>query len=292
MLQALKFKVLASRNALFGLMLYSGDGSKMSYQLTLDDLQNNHHERRDSGLVMTINLQSSSMQRLVRQVDWIIEKDPDIVVMTEVKFNDKLEYIEGRLGYYGYHCFYNDNNDGIFRTIIASRIEGTSYAGSGSDLLAFDPRIESVTCKYRNVDLCIIGLYAPTNGQSYEQVECKREFHRRFTAELKQLFAVSSTSFLLLGDFNLLEPYHVPRYQEFEKWYGEYEDLVESGCKDAFRLFKPLANEYSWARGHLSQRLDHAFVRGHIEFEIKDVFYDHHPRENCLSDHSALMLEF
>lgn len=262
----------------------------MSYQLTLDDLQNNHHERKNSGIIMTLNLQSSSMQRLVCQIDWIVEKDPDIVVITEVKFNDKLEYIEGRLGYYGYHCFYDGDNDGVFRTIIASRIEGTNYAES-NDSLTFDPRVEAVTCKYYGIDLCVVGLYAPTNGQSYQQVKDKRKFHRRFVTELMRFSTESDASLLLLGDFNLLEPCHVPRYQEFEKWFDEYECLVELGYKDVFRLFEPHANEYSWTRGHLSQRLDHAFARGQIESKIESVFYDHYPRENRLSDHSALILK-
>ena len=94
------------------------------------------------------------------------------------------------------------------------------------------------------------------------------------------------------GDFNLLEPNHIPQYRSlFKDWeYGFYTALTRYRLKDSFRHLNPEATEHSWVgRTGDGYRYDHCFVSVDLLPLIHSCYYLHKPREERLSDHSALI---
>ena len=96
---------------------------------------------------------------------------------------------------------------------------------------------------------------------------------------------------VLIGDLNVLEPNHIPKYSFFRSWeYDFYNSLISSKMKDAFRSIHPNVKEYSWiGRTGNGYRYDHCFVSDNLVSRIEKCFYLHEPRNNKLSDHSAII---
>ncbi|MGH8966625.1 MAG: hypothetical protein ACRDXB_15045 [Actinomycetes bacterium] len=96
---------------------------------------------------------------------------------------------------------------------------------------------------------------------------------------------------MLLGDLNVLEPAHEPRYPFFAPFeYDFYRQLTDDcGLIDAFRALHPDAAEYSWVgRTGDGYRYDHAHCTADLARHLLACDYIHLPRSNRLSDHSAL----
>jgi exodeoxyribonuclease III len=96
---------------------------------------------------------------------------------------------------------------------------------------------------------------------------------------------------VLLEDLNILEPGHQPHYPFFAPFeYDFYRALIaEHGFVDAFRCLHPDAIEHSWVgRTGDGYRYDHAFCSAALGAVVAGCGYLHQPREDRLSDHSAL----
>jgi len=108
---------------------------------------------------------------------------------------------------------------------------------------------------------------APDNGSG----------ERRWLAACDAALAAAVTEMpaIVLGDLNVLEPGHWPRYPFFAPFeYDFYRALAEAHrLTDVFRHLHPDAAEYSWA-GRAGD----------------GDGYLHQPREDRLSDHSALTM--
>lgn len=150
-------------------------------------------------------------------------------------------------------------------------------------------RVVAVSVQTGTGPLNVVGVYVPSRDTSEAKVTRKRSFLEGLAAALPP---GSTGRRLVLGDFNLLEPDHVPRYRTFQTWeYDFYTGLAEAGYRDAFRLLAPEAREYSWVgRTGDGYRYDHAHVSGPLAGEVEGCRYVHEPRtdEERLTDHSAL----
>ena len=98
-----------------------------------------------------------------------------------------------------------------------------------------------------------------------------------------------------LGDLNILEPGHRPRYPFFAPFeYDFYRSLVDRHrMTDVFRHLHPDQDDYSWVgRTGDGYRYDHAFCSSALSDRITACDYVHEPRHSRLSDHSALSVTF
>jgi exonuclease III len=97
---------------------------------------------------------------------------------------------------------------------------------------------------------------------------------------------------VLIGDLNIVEPNHRPRYGHFLAWeYAFYDGLLRSGWSDAYRLRHPDAMDHSWVGPHDDgYRFDHGLVTGDLRARVARCDYIHETRELGLSDHSAMTL--
>jgi len=130
----------------------------------------------------------------------------------------------------------------------------------------------------------------PSRDASPEKTERKR---RWLACCDTALAGTPGTPTILLGDLNILEPGHKPRYPFFAPFeYGFYQALSGThGLADAFRHLHPDDAEYSWVgRTGDGYRYDHAFCSRQLARLIISCQYDHQPRSGKLSDHSALTL--
>ncbi|MFG2627315.1 hypothetical protein [Streptomyces sp. NPDC048473] len=99
---------------------------------------------------------------------------------------------------------------------------------------------------------------------------------------------------VVIGDFDIIEPNHIPRYRFFHQFeYDFYGWLGGVGYRDAFRMMHPYAAEHSWV-GPTGDgcRYEHAHVSLDLVTSVYGCSYVHEPRtsEPRLTDHSALSL--
>jgi exodeoxyribonuclease III len=136
----------------------------------------------------------------------------------------------------------------------------------------------------------VIGGDVPSRDASADKTERKRKWLAACDAALA---SAAGKRVLLLGDLNILEPNHEPRYGFFAPFeYDFYRSLTgPHGLADAFRHLHPGAAEYSWVgRTGDGYRYDHAFCSAHLRDQVTSCDYLHDPRTGRLSDHSALTM--
>jgi exodeoxyribonuclease-3 len=147
-----------------------------------------------------------------------------------------------------------------------------------------------VTVQTDDRPLDVVGLYVP----SRDATEVKTARKRTFLESCRRGLVPTTNHRVLIGDFNILEPGHRPRYRFFQPFeYGFYEWMGAVGYRDAVRVLHPDAAEYSWVgRTGDGYRYDHAHVSAGLVTALLGCSYVHEPRTgaNRLTDHSALSL--
>jgi exodeoxyribonuclease-3 len=137
--------------------------------------------------------------------------------------------------------------------------------------------------------LRIIGAYVPSRDASPDKTHRKQRWLTEFNAILDSTNTGHPT--VLLGDLNILEPDHQPRYRFFAPFeYDFYRDLTtRHGLIDAYRHLNPDRIEHSWVgRTGDGYRYDHAHCSKDLIPDVEHCHYIHEPRQTRLSDHSAL----
>jgi len=170
--------------------------------------------------------------------------------------------------------------------MLASRLE-IAEAIPGSSFLPW----RSCAVGFRGANLSIAAAYVPSRDTSPEKTERKRRYLTEFYWWLKDQVGLQEC--IVIGDLNVLERAHVPRYSMFQEWeYVVFDMLAQQGLSDAFRLQSPSTTEYSWvAPNGDGYRFDHCFVPSGYAQRVVSCSYVHETRERRLSDHSALVLE-
>jgi exodeoxyribonuclease III len=234
--------------------------------------------------VLTLNIANPSVARAERQLEWLSGRGEQVLVLTETASGRGTRLLLDRLGAAGWDVRAGALEDGERGVAIATRVRAAPRNG---DVLGFLPsRGESVALER----IEIVGLYVPSRDDSHQKVERKR----RFCEAVSRFLAARATrDAVVIGDLNVLEPIHRPHHGIFRDWeYRLYDEFLVRGFVDAYRLRHPHEMEYSWVdyenRGY---RFDHAFVSQSVADVVLRCDYEHTPRENDLSDHSALVIE-
>ncbi|MBB4792161.1 exonuclease/endonuclease/phosphatase family protein [Streptomyces nodosus] len=134
-------------------------------------------------------------------------------------------------------------------------------------------RCVSVTVDTDEGPLDVIGLYVPSRD-----AEAKTTRKRTFLEQCRTGIPQAGDALrLVLGDFNILEPNHVPRYRFFQQFEdGFYEWLGTAGYADAFRALHPDAAEYSWVgRTGDGYRYDHMHASQALATALRGCAYVH-----------------
>jgi exodeoxyribonuclease-3 len=240
--------------------------------------------------LLTFNIGNPSAERARRQLRWLIGRDEDVLVLTETKDSAGCRLLADEFTAAGYAVHYPRPGPGEYGTMIISTVPATPD-GFGDRVGYLPSRAAAVILPAPGGPLRVIGLYVPARDASIGKTERKRKWLAACDAALTA--TVSEMPVILLGDLNVIEPGHWPRYPFFAPFeYDFYLALAGAhGLADAFRSLHPDRAEYSWAgRAGDGYRYDHAFCSQSLRSQITACEYLHQPRADRLSDHSALTM--
>ena len=238
--------------------------------------------------LLTLNIGNPSPERAERQLAWLAERPEDVLVLTETRASRGCELLAERFAAAGCAVTFPRPEQGEYGTMIAARI--ASHPGTWAGRIDYLPaRAASITLPIGD-GVEVVGLYVPSRDASEAKVERKR----RFLERCLDAFAAGARrgGIVVLGDLNVVEPDHQPRYPFFHQFeYAFYRRLEGLGLADAFRHLHAGQVEHSWVgRTGDGYRYDHAFVSKGLLDALAGCAYVHEPRRSRLSDHSALTL--
>jgi exodeoxyribonuclease-3 len=240
--------------------------------------------------LLTFNIGNPSPDRARRQLAWLTARDEQVLVLTETKASAGCRFLAGSLTAAGYAVHFPEPGPGEYGTMVVSTVSAAPDAFG--DRLGYLPsRAAAVTLAAPATPLRVIGLYVPARDASPEKTERKRKWLAACDAALAAVLPEMPA--VVLGDLNVIEPGHRPRYPFFAPFeYDFYSALTGvHGLTDAFRHLHPDDPGYSWVgRTGDGYRYDHAFCTRSLHGQVTHCEYLHQPREDKLSDHSALTL--
>jgi exodeoxyribonuclease III len=240
--------------------------------------------------LLTLNVANPSAERARRQLSWLAARDEHILILTETKASAGCRLLADAFTSAGYAVCYPEPGPGEYGTMIVSKV--AAEPDQFGDRVGFLPsRAAAMILPTPGGPLRIIGLYVPSRDAGVEKTERKRKWLAACDAAL--ISAAGEMPAVLLGDLNILEPGHQPRYPFFAPFeYDFYRALTEAhGLTDAFRHLHPHTTEHSWVgKTGDGYRYDHAFCSHSLGGAITACGYVHEPREQRLSDHSALTM--
>jgi exodeoxyribonuclease-3 len=235
--------------------------------------------------VLTFNLNNPSRERAERQLAYLADRPEDVLVLTETADSAGCAFLEERFTAAGYAVvFPRPPARGERGVMVVSRLA----ARPGTTRVSYLPhRCVSVVVDTFDGPLDVVGLYVPSRDASPAKTARKRDFLEACRAGIPR---AGGARRLVIGDLNVLEPDHHPRYPFFKEFeYGFYRWFGEAGYADAFRTAHREAAEYSWVgRTGDGYRYDHAFTSA--PGEVRGCAYVHEVRTgpDRLTDHSAL----
>ena len=235
------------------------------------------------------NVQSPSLERTRRQLDWLYQSLCNVLVLTEVKAGDGSAHLAKDLESNGFDVHLAELGPGEkYANLIATK----GYRLRPLHLGLSSPRLTGVRLAGHLGELDVIALYALTNGMTADSSRARAAFQHQVLAALAERIAAEpEVPLVVTGDFNVLEPGHVPPSTLFEDHdYAFYRALADLGLLDAYRLVRPQGSDLSWYGPHGGQRLDHTFVTAALRGDVADCGFDHQARTSKLSDHSAMTL--
>jgi exodeoxyribonuclease-3 len=240
--------------------------------------------------VLTFNIGNPSPERAQRQLAWLASREEHVLVLTETKASTGCRLLAERFTAAGYQVAYPDPGPAEYGSLILSRVAARPD-GFGDKIGYLPARAASVVLPTPGGPVRVIGLYVPSRDASVEKTERKRKWLAACDAALASVAAGMPA--IVVGDLNVLEPGHQPRYPFFAPFeYDFYQTLTDAHrLTDAFRHRHPDDAEYSWVgRNGDGYRYDHAFCSHSLRDLITDCVYLHEPRHDKLSDHSALTM--
>ncbi len=240
--------------------------------------------------LLTFNIGNPSPERAQRQLAWLASRDEHVLVLTETKASAGCQLLAEAFTTAGYAVSCPQPAAGEYGAMIVSRVAATP--DQFGDRVGYLPaRATAVILPAPGRPLRVIGLYVPSRDASLEKTQRKRKWLAACDAALTSV--TDEMPAIVLGDLNILEPGHQPRYPFFAPFeYDFYRAMASThGLADAFRQLHPHDAEYSWVgRTGDGYRYDHAFCSDSIRDQITSCGYLHQPRQEKLSDHSALAI--
>lgn len=261
-----------------------------SRQLFLDECPKKDLRRIANQLkVLNWNIAHPSLSRAHKIANWLETRQENIIILTETGDFPGSQFLSDRLESWGFKTLF-PTKEKDFGVLLAFR--GFKDLEFPVGLSFLPHRAPAIICQTPTGRVGIIGVYVPSSVSRGEINGKKEKFQKEFTkilADQKQTLP----NLIVCGDLNVLEPSHQPHYSFLRDWeYEFYNSFEKNGFIDVFRLFYPEVCEYSWyGRGGFGYRYDHCFVSNELKKYAKLCQYLHKPRENRLSDHSAMILE-
>jgi exodeoxyribonuclease-3 len=232
-------------------------------------------------------------------LDWFSSERPDVVCVQEIKARpEQLE--PGLVNPFGYHAYWNPaSKPGYSGTAIFSRKEPHSLAnGMGIDEFDSEGRVQAADFG----DFVLINAYFPNSQRDHARLGYKLDFcaaMRKFCDKYRK----KGKHVVLCGDYNIAHKeidLRNPKSNvdnagflpEERAWLDEFE---AAGYVDAFRLFEPGPDHYTWwsyrpgvREKNIGWRLDYHWVNDELRDRLGRA--SHQPGVKG-SDHCPVALE-
>ena len=237
--------------------------------------------------------------RLPHLLDWLAAAQPDVMCLQETKTEDAgfpLAEIQAA-GYQAVYCGQKTYNG----VAILSRSAPTEVQHGIPDFPDDPKRVIAAT-----VDgVRILCLYAP-NGQEpgSDKYQYKLKWYAALTAWLKHELG-RRKDFAALGDLNIApeaRDVHDPKRWEGKIHFSEperaaFREVIDTGLKDAFRLFEQPEKQFSWWDYRLNAfqrgwglRIDHILLSPSLAPRCTACSIDIEPRKRERpSDHAPVI---
>ena len=248
---------------------------------------------------------NSVRARVNNILDYIKDANPDILLLQEIKTQDKDFPYEDfkKKGYYSY-VFGQKSYNGV-AIISKADIKNINKNFIKDDLK--QSRIITGEIQLQRKTIEIINIYVP-NGNPVETDKYKYKINwlKKFIDNIRKKINKNS-NLLIAGDFNIIpeeiDVYDFKRYEndalgklEIRK---KYRELLNIGFNDVYRLKNKRKQEYtfwdyfsgSWQKNY-GMRIDHFLLSNNLVENIHSININKKPRSKIKpSDHTPIELE-
>lgn len=241
--------------------------------------------------ILTWNIRNPSLERAKLQSIWFENRNEDIFVLTEIKNSKGCIFLKDFFISKGFYVIFPDIKGRDYGSMLVSKFP-ISLSFKNLDYQNFkSPRVSFGEILFHMLSFNLVGIYVPSRDRSEEKIKRKRFFidsFMRFIQEYK-----TRSPMIICGDLNVLELNHVPKYPIFSSWeYDFYNFFIGLGMVDAWKLLNKDKIEYSWVgRTGNGYRYDYFFIDKTLIPFLSECNFIHQPREDKLSDHSALYIK-
>jgi exodeoxyribonuclease-3 len=239
--------------------------------------------------IFTLNISGPSIERAGRILHYLSDLDPDVAILTETRGAPGTRFLLDAYRHAGYAVLAPGSQlSGERGVAIIHRVNSSAMRRevSGPDLAY---RLLNTNLG-EDAPIALVGAYVPSRDASAEKIERKQTFLRQMVTLLQVLSADQDV--ILMGDFNIIDRDHVPRYSAFRSW--EYDALAairDCGLVEGFSHLYPDEQAYSWfGRTGDGYRYDYGFLSQPLLTRLRKCEYIDTPRREGLSDHSGLLM--
>jgi len=222
--------------------------------------------------ILSWNIRQGGGTRVSEICKYLISRKAEIIVLSEFKNNDAGNLVRRNLLRAGYLYQGISPDEGKNNSVcICSNLPFSSTL-----YYDIDPNYSHCMVKASFQALDVYGVYMP-----------HKKKHQLFEY-LNQIEYPKPS--VICGDFNSGINHVDQKGNSF--WYeAELYKLLETNFDDAFRVKHPELKDYSWYSNKGNGfRYDHTYVSKMLSPIITRCEYDHHIREQNISDHSPMIL--
>ncbi len=260
--------------------------------------------------VATWNVNSIRM-RQQQVVDWLQANTIDILCLQETKVIDE-DFPINLFQQLGYHLYLSGqksyNGVAIFSLLPLEKVKIGFTPIVGESLAAEFDQQKRVISGVIN-DVLIVNLYVPNGSEvGSEKYDYKLRWLKVLRAYLQTLREKNTQELCICGDFNIAledrdiyssegKETHIMSSPQERK---ALQEVLEIGCKDAFRKFTSGGGHFSWwdyrtggFQRNQGWRIDHQYLTAKLYEQAISCQIDREPRTLPKpSDHAPVMVEF
>ncbi|WP_158632573.1 endonuclease/exonuclease/phosphatase family protein [Verrucosispora sp. FIM060022] len=237
--------------------------------------------------VLTINVQAAAPARAQRLLTWLLNRDDDVIILTETSNGPGTRHLLTELGAAGLTVTHQHSPDSDRGCAIATRVPSrpAPHLTAGISLPGRAPAVTLDT----EPAITVLGLYVPSSDRAPNKVAKKRTFLTTVQETLTRLATTDRAHLVVGGDYNVISRDHQPRYPGFLAFEYEFLDtLSDLGLADIHQHLHPGVQAHSWiGRGGNGYRFDYLHAGPGLQPHLSTATYLHQPRLDGLTDHAA-----
>lgn len=242
--------------------------------------------------VLTINIGAASKVRAENQLEWLLERPEEVLILTETSGGPGTALILDHFRSIGHEVIHavdptRDRGVALISRIPVRRQLDTEFAG-----VTIPARIAAAELD-TDPGTIVLGMYVPSRDSTVEKVEKKRAFLASILSCLTALPAAVRDNLVIGGDYNVISRRHIPQYPQFMPFELDFLDELERlGLVDAHEHSASGTQVHTWVgRTADGYRYDYFHVGAGLAGRIRNLEHLHEVRgAGALTDHSAVTL--